>query len=261
MFSIKIVSYICNIVSAPPMIETLFKKTSSVVDDESFRWYSLTNAFGADWREKQAYLDAHRKSNVSLSDSLRRDLETTIKAVEEHVPNFVSFSESVVDQNPWERTSCVPTSLKAGVGSAGSPSVEVSLFSLVQNFVGHLTTTSLTGSEFLEHYPSVLNDLWDFDNGFKYLILGFPRWFPISSLTKAHLARQTLKNGINAFHKALDRTVAGDESGFPSTDMCDVSAVMKERSAVWRAHGLPPGVKGACDLEFLWKSVLHPGAF
>ena len=243
------------------MIETLLVLDSSFIDDETFKWYSLTSVFGANRRHKQAYLDVHRKSNACLRNGLWKDLEAIIiTSVEERVSTLVSFSKSVVDQNPWERISSVPTKLQAADDTVGSPSVEVCLFSLVQNFVGHLTTSSLTGSEFLEHYPSMLDDLWSFDNGFKYLIIGFPCWFPIPSLTKAHLARQRLKTGFNAFHKALDQVAVGDEPEFPWRDMGDVSAVMKGRSAVWRAHRLSHGVKGACDLDLLWKSVLHPGA-
>ena len=243
------------------MIGNLFGQDSSILDDESFKWYSLTHAFGADRKHKQAYLDAHKESNACLTEGLWKALDIAIAAIEEHVPNLVSFSESVVDQNPWERISSVPTNSKIVDKSAESPSVEASLFSLVHNFVGHLATTSLMGSEFLEFYPSVLDDLWDFDNGLKYLILGFPRWIPVRSLVKARLARQRLQNGINAFHRALDKIAAGHEPGYPWTDMGDISAVMRERSAGWRARGLTPGIKGACDLNLLWKSVLDWGVF
>lgn len=247
----------CNIISDPSMIGDLFELDSSVFDNGPFRWYALTNAFNADRRHKQPYLDAYKESIACLTNGLRKALQTTVEAMKRDVPNLVSFSESVVDQNPCERISSASNRFTVGDGSAGSPAVEVGLFSLVQNFVGHLTLTSLVGSEFLEHYPSILDDLRDFDNGFEYLTLGAPRWFPIPSIAKAHFARQRLKNGINAFHKALDGIAAGGEPGYPWTDMGDVSAVMKERNAVWRAHGLTPGVKGACDLNLLWKSVFN----
>ena len=235
------------------MIEQLFEQESSVIDDESFRWYSLTNAFGADSIYKQAYLNAHRASKACLVNGLPTVLETTLLAIEENVPNMVSFSESIVDQFPWERISSMPTNPTPGDNTTASPSLEISLFPLVKNFVAHITTTALMGTDFHDRYPWFLDDLWDFDDGYKYLLLGFPRWFPIRSLTKAHLARQRLKIEINEFHRALKINEDGREPGYPRTAMGDASRLMKARSDVWRQHGLSGSVQGACDLALLWK--------
>ena len=74
------------------------------------------------------------------------------------------------------------------------------LFSLIRNSVGYIPASSLMGSEFMELYPSVTQDISDVDGGFKYLLLGFPRWVPIRSLTRAPMARFNLLNGIKSFH-------------------------------------------------------------
>ena len=236
-------------------MEQLSELDSSVIDDESFRWYSLINAFGADGTHKQAYSNAHGETKACLTNGLPKVLGTTLFAIEENVPNMISFSKSIVDQPSWERISSVPTNPTAGDDSAASPSLEISLFLLIQNFVAHITTTSIMGFDFHDHYPWFLDDIWDLDNGFKYLLLGFPRWLPIQSLTKAHLARQRLKSEINEFHRALQVTKDEREPAYPLTAMGGVSAVMKDRSEVWREHGSTADVQVSRDLDLLWKSV------
>ena len=241
------------------MIEALSKQ-DSVFDNKAFTWYTLTRVFGADQSHKHNFLDAETESHASLDIGLQHTTDTTINSIMDYVPSLVSFSKSVIDQSLWERFGCVSTTLNVKDGSPGSQYVEATLISLVRNFVGSLVTTSLLGSDFVEQYPSFLEDLQDFDAGFKYLMVGCPRWFAIRSLMKAHLARQRLKIGINASHSALDRTAAGDEPSFPWTaDMGDVSALMTKRNAIWSAHELSPETRGACDLELLWRSFIYDG--
>ena len=160
-------------------------------------------------------------------------LRATVRGIQEHGPNLVSFSGSIVDQNPWERaaTAIVQTGSIAGDAS----SVEVSLFALIRTFVGNVVLPSLVGREFLEIYPEVLNDIQDLEGGFKYLVLGLPRWLPIPSLTKAHIARRRLLDAIDSLHEALDQLVAGLDPNMPWRDLSDVGAMLKGRHAIWNA--------------------------
>lgn len=187
-------------------------------------------------------------------------MKLIIAGINANIPSLLSFSDSVVDQNLWERDGYLLMNVDRQSGNQESLAVEASLFPLIRNFVGHVSVSSMMGAEFLEHYPNTLNILWDFDDGFKYMILGLPRWFPILSLPKAHIARLNLLNAFGTFHRALDQVTAGGHAEVPWRDMNDVSALMRDRSAVWQAHGLGTEVRGPCDLALIWQSVLNSAA-
>jgi hypothetical protein len=74
---------------------------------------------------------------------LSNAMAMTIRHIEEHTPNLVSFAGSVVDQAVWERAA----HLEVVPGSA--PTVEASLFPLVRNFVGDLASKVLMGRDFM----------------------------------------------------------------------------------------------------------------
>lgn len=165
------------------------------------------------------------------------------QSIQTHAPNLVSFSEGMVDQNPWERNG------KAQLVHHGA--VDVDLFALIRTFVGHAVFSPLLGSEFLDAYPGISDDLHDLDNSLRYLLLGLPRWFPLQSLAQANMARHRLDNAIDSFHNALDKTALGSEPNSPWHDMSDVSEGMQARCATWRKYDLPPAVKGPLDLQML----------
>lgn len=243
-----------QIASTPSLVDTVFE--SPALSFNGSRWSLLTNFFGADKRHEKEYLKAHADTSILLQNQLLKTsshspsrLNNRLRGrIQDCVPNLVSFSESLVDQNEWERPAYPLLKSKYGHNT----SVEVSLFALIRNFTGHVTLPTIVGSEFLEVYPSTLDDLWDLDGGFRYLTLGLPRFLGIPSLTRAHVARRRLLHAIHEFHDALDRTAAGHEPGQPWRDLSDVSGVMTERSAIWRNHSTSESVKGPYDLSLLW---------
>lgn len=240
------------------LINVIFEESSKPLSFDTVRWSLLINVFGANKRLKDDYVRACTDAQACLINGLLLEpgvsefTRKTILGVQEHTPNLVSFSESIVDQSQWERAA--DANLRgANVRSrAGSLAVEVNLFSLIRNFVGNIALPSLVGTEFLDIYPKALDDLWDLDGGFSYLTLGLPRWFPIPSLTKAHIARRNLLEGIVSFHGAIDKVAAGQEPHQPWVEVRDVGHIIKERSSVWRAHGTPSTVKAPFDLSLLW---------
>lgn len=171
-------------------------------------------------------------------------LSTTTQRIQLQIPYLVSLSGGLVDQSPWERSSHAEL--------VNDDAVEVDLFTLITAFAGHAILPSLLGSEFLDEYPGIFNDLRKLDSSMKYLLLGLPRWFPIESLASANIARHRLDNSIDSFHRALDNVVAGGKPDLPWREMSDVSQEMKARCALWRKHDLPPAVKGPLDLQLLW---------
>lgn len=222
-------------------------------------WLFLTRVFGANKKGKNAYLrsrnEAHAQSINDRSRSLL--LSSAVRSMQENVPNLVSFASSIVDQSFWERSG-FPTSISEASASNGrTDAVEVNLFSLVRNFVGYITVSSLMGSELMHLYPGVLEDIWNLNNGFKYLLLGVPRWVPIPPLNRAHIARFNLLIGMKGFYQALDRLATGSEPDLPWRDVSDVSELMKEMNSIWQLNGAPLDVKASCDLSLLSTSVIQ----
>ena len=171
-------------------------------------------------------------------------LDAMVQSIRSQLPHLVSFSEGVVDQHIWERSSHAEL--------VQMDEVVVDFFPFIRAFVGQTTMPSLLGSEFLDIYPGIFDDLHSFNSSLKYLLLGLPRWFPLQSLAKANIARHRLDNTIDSFHRALDTTAAGDAPELPWRDLSGVSQAMKARSAVWRKYNLPPALKGPLDLQLLW---------
>ena len=136
-----------------------------------------------------------------------------------------------MDQYPWERAATPITHIGRVTGDASH--VEVNLFALIGTFVGNISLPSLAGREVLENYPETLKDIQDLEAGFKYLVLGFPCWLPIPSLTKAHIARRRLPDTLASFHGALDQIAAGNEVNQPWRDLSDVAAMLTGRHKVW----------------------------
>jgi hypothetical protein len=80
---------------------------------------------------------------------LSNAIAVTVRALEKRTPNLVLFAGSWVDQTMWERAA------HAEVVPSSVPTVEVSLFPLIRNFVGDLACEVLMGRDFMEvrHSP------------------------------------------------------------------------------------------------------------
>ena len=170
-------------------------------------------------------------------------MSATAQGIHEQVPNLVSFSESIVDQNPWERSAYAVLHTSA---------VEVSLFTLIRNFVGHISLPPLFGTEFLEAYPNTLDDLWDLEGGYRWLMFDMPRWLGIPALTRAHIARRRLLDTMRSLEKSMDLVAEDKEPRKPWRDLSDVGIILHKRSRVWRANGTPQEVRGTSNLNLLW---------
>lgn len=130
------------------------------------RWSLLVNVFGASKEHDKEHSRAHADAHALLDQLLLGPSEmvrTIVRGIAEQGPNLVSFSESIVDQNPWERAATPVIHHDTGSITGDASSVEISLFALIRGFVGNVTLPSLVGREFLEYYPETLDDIQDLD--------------------------------------------------------------------------------------------------
>ena len=246
IFSLQVLGSRWNIIANRALCEAVLQQPEGVVDASSVLWSYLCRAFGAEAKQQQRFESIDRELQTSFSQDSRHGslIATIIRNIPAQAPNLVSFSASIVDQNLWERLSHTST--------IEDQTVETEFFTLIQRFTAYSTLIALLGTDFMVVYPGILEDLTDLDKGMKYLILGIPRWFPIPSLIKVSAARRRLDNAIDAFHHALDRAAVGEEPQEPWRDLSDVSDLIKQRSALYRDHSAPPGLKGPLDLHLIW---------
>lgn len=128
------------------------------MNSEAINWYIMVNVFGADRRYKKDYFLAFEgllaavRNNLLREPSLSIAVDATVKAMQEEIPNLVSFCQSPVDQNLWERTSSPITCANGSEAMGSSVIVEVSLFPLIRNFVGRECFSTHLTAEALQEY-------------------------------------------------------------------------------------------------------------
>ncbi|KAL8831554.1 MAG: hypothetical protein Q9191_000797 [Dirinaria sp. TL-2023a] len=249
IFALIIFGYTWNIVDSKCLSKSILDHSEGFFDPTPVLESLLCRAFGADskllrrhritWEDFGAVpvINALGGGENSLPTSFFRNIELS-------VPKLISFAESLVDQQAWERSSYT-TRLDAKV-------VETDFLPLIRSFVKHITYSALLGREFLDIYPGIFDDLSDFDAGFRYLLLSLPRLFPAQALLRARIARRRMEMAIDSFHKAIDRDAIGEDLNPPWRDLNDVCGLMKDRSSLYRQRGTPPRVKGPLDLYLIW---------
>lgn len=161
-------------------------------------------------------------------------MKATVDRFQHSIPEMISFTASVIDQQPWERSSdCTLVSSKPQM-------VEVNLLSLLRDLMGSASVPAFFGQSFLENYPHTLQDIYDMDSGMIYLLMGFPRWFPIPGVAKAHIARRRLWDSTIDFYQAYDDFLDGKAVDARWGEMDDVSEVIKGRTLIYKGIHVVP---------------------
>ena len=235
----------------PSLIDATFNVDHASLNSTKPSWALLHKVFGADGRGKDGYVHMYTDKTVPRANALLESggiridiIQPLLRAIEQHAPNLLSFAERPIDQNAWEQN--------VNPVFHDSSLVEISFFELISRFVAHVSLPALIGREFLEIYPTTVEDLWDLNGGFKWLRWGFSRLWGIPSLTRAHIARRRLLTALQSFHMAVDVVSNGDDAKEPWREIGDLSEVIKERRKIWNKFQISPGVRAACDLSLLW---------
>lgn len=244
------------------MLKEIFRSHAASLSYSSIRWYLLVNVFGANKSHHAAFLAVDEDAygcleTLKKSPKLHALIHKMASKTQEEAPGLVSSSQSIVDQNFWERFANPEIAHENTRPKGKSQAVEVDMFALVRHFVGYVTTSSLAGSNILEVQPRILEQLWNLESKWRYMLLGLPRWLPIPGLPKAYIARRELHHTISSFHESMNNYAAGEALDSAWSDLEDASALFKDRNAVWRAHRTPADVKASADLSLLWAYVFH----
>ena len=252
IFALNIFGKTHNIIYWPSLTIALLDQPENHADFEPIRTKVMCNVFGFPRRERKKWAAALKDLDATwrfLGEEpwLGEMVQATTARLRDRVTEFMTFATSPVDQMLWERTAGVEVK-KDG---EGEEVVEASLLPLVREFVAHIATPSITGSNFVANFSGLFEDLWTFDRGFMFLGMGLPRWFPVLRLTRAHIARKKLLDALYAFHDAMEKEACGQDPGQDWRDLDDVSPLIKARTEVYRMHNFSIQVRAACEVALL----------
>jgi len=95
-------------------------------------------------------------------------LKQLVRSLEDNIPHMVSFIDTQVDLQSWERW--------ADASYVSESEVEINLASLMKDMMGHAAVPAVFGHSILDKYPDLLHDVYDMDAGIYYFLLGLPAW-------------------------------------------------------------------------------------
>lgn len=236
-------------VTSPSMAKALLDEKSTTTS-EPFLGRVMEKAFGAGKRMRKynrAALYRVSTSFVTREPHVSTLSSSIIREIRQSVPNLVSFSLSMVDELPWERTSALLVN-----NESDPPTCDVNLFALIRNYVGSLTTTALMGRAFTESFPDFIPDLWEFSSRVDAMLVGITRFTPGPGLVPAYSARIRLIRSLTTFHTAFATAEAGNNPGIEWGDLDDISEFIQARSRALIDSGVPAGSAASENLFVLW---------
>lgn len=148
-----------------------------------------------------------------------------IKDLQQNIPQMISFMDTEIDLQPWEKI--------ANVKYISATTVEANLMALVRSLLGHASTSAMFGRGLLDKYPELLNDLDIMDGAMNLFLIGLPAWFPWPGVMQAHLARRRVWRALDDQQRALDALAKGGDVDYSWGDLDDVSGMIMERHKVW----------------------------
>jgi hypothetical protein len=152
------------------------------------------------------------------------------RSLEELIPNMISFIDTEIDLQPWERS--------ANASYISNTETEINLMSLLRDILGSASTAALFGRALLEKYPDLLHNLYEMDKGMYFFLLRLPAWFPWPGVMRAHIARYNVWKALDDYQRALDAIVEGKDFDSTWGDLDDVSEMMLKRHEGYRSKDL-----------------------
>lgn len=254
IFSLNFGGTTHNIMYTPGLATALLNQKQSVANSEEVAHTLMERVFGFPKGEHDKYvaalpdLMACYHTNLVSEPCLGEMVAQTAQRCRATIKDLVTANDSIVDQMQWERTSNV----KVTTDTSGVSVVEASLLPLIRDYVACTANPTIMGSDFLANFPDFFDGIWSLDSGFLLLAAGLPRWLPIPSLTRAHLAKRRLMDEITLFHEALEKDANGEDPGPKWTGLDDVGSLVKARIPVYRKHGFSIHARAAAEHALMW---------
>lgn len=252
VFNIYVLGCSITVVSNKELAERVVEENASFLDGAAVDKYTLAKVYGA------PHLNRLDSMDVLLASLATDSIDTTefntvfSKALQTHLPDLVSFNDSPVDQNLWERVARAQVT-EQPCGMKMRAAVKVDFVELIRTFAGHMLLNTLLGREVLEEFPAALSDFSELNSGWKWLATGLPTFLPVPPLTRVVIARRRLLNMLQDLCYNLDLQADEKQLEAPWRDLSDVSALVWTKNAMWREERLPIDVRASAVLAILSK--------
>jgi cytochrome P450 len=235
----------------PSLTKQYYLQRPNVMTSDDFMTWILDKYFGDGGESRRMPSEdfhiVHRTLNSLMKDPFLSNATGRItELVQEHTHKLLSYSADPAKQQHWERIArAVPT----------GESMEADLFHLTMNFVGDVSGEVLMGKAIFENHPTVLDDLWIFDNAFNAFLSGMP---PITrKVSEARAARTRLITAFDDWNRALVKSMRGEDPGHSWRDMSDVSETMKLRCKALEGINTSDAYNAANNLAVYWGLMVN----
>ena len=235
----------------PSLTKQFFLQRPTVMTNNDFMNWILDKYFGDGGVSRKMpsedFQVVHRTLNSLMKDPFLSNATGRItELVKEYTHQLFSYSADPAKQQHWERIAHV---VPAGDG------MEADLFDLTMNFVGDISGEVLMGKALFQNHPTVLDDLWIFDNAFNAFLSGMP---PITrKVSEARAARARLITVFDDWNRALAKFMNGDDPGHNWRDMSDVSETMKLRAKALEGIKTSDAYNAAMNLTIYWGLMVN----
>ena len=215
------------VVVMPSLIKQVFAQREAVLSNRSMAYHLAKNLFwdgGVTAKIPELY--GHITSNLEIlltESALMEAANRTASQVGMSISSLISFNRETSEQNLWERGS----NLKILSGKLGDAEVEVNFFHLVTRWTYWCATPAIFGQVFLDQNPSVMDDLFVFDEEFPSFLAGLPPFN--TKLIRARSALHRSKEAIKAWYAAFDAVEDGRDPGPGWGDMQDINELVREQ--------------------------------
>lgn len=242
-----------NIICHPGLATAVLNTKASNANNESVSKRLMDLVFGFPSNELEKYDVAFEELHglyriIQVEPGLGKMVEQTARKTKENINNLVTFMESPVDQMPWEKVS----NINVVESPNGERVVEASLLPLIRDFCAFTANPSIMGSDFLENNPQFFDDIWILDRGFLLLATGLPRWAPIPTLTRAHIARRNNLRRLETFHAMMDKQWDGNNDDPKWSSLDDVGDLIKARMDIYCKYKLSIRARASIEHALMW---------
>ena len=165
------------------------------------------------------------------------------------VSSLVTFSSDPTHQRRWERSASIT---RTTTPDGARPAAQANLQALARDLGACIAIPQLYGQDFLDRNPTLLSDLWTFDNDtFPLLLLGVPTWLPVKPMRDGLAARARIHAALEGVYRRARQARKGLPVDF-GADVSDVSEVVRSRERTYEAHGWSDEDMGKMEMGLFW---------
>ncbi|KAL8855936.1 MAG: hypothetical protein Q9178_007450 [Gyalolechia marmorata] len=227
IFALKLAGSRHYVLEKPSMVLKISANVKDVVsDDVLFDMIRLAFGLHPKWQQSSLRdLPRLRKAFVAglmQGPGLRHAVETQIRYTAMLLPDLISSPDRLRKPWPWEVASNLVFSPAIQYSKDNhARAAEIDLYHLIRHALGHCSTRTMLGKQFLTDQPTALNLLFTFDEGFLSLASGIPSWLPIPHVRRAVKARNCILRDIAGW-------IGDYKTHAPGKDFSDVSLVVRQ---------------------------------